>query len=46
MGFETVTEIRCTKPELVNPGGEFHKEWADHFMSIRNGAAEYLCRKY
>lgn len=46
MGFETVTEIRCTKSELVAPGSEFHKEWANQFWRMRNGAAEYLCRKY
>lgn len=46
MGFETVTEIRCTKPDLVGPGSEFHKEWEDQYWRMRNGAAEYVCRKY
>lgn len=46
MGFETVTEIKCTKPDLVGPGSEFNTEWADQYWRTRNGAAEYVCRKY
>ena len=46
MGYNTITKLLCTKPDLISSGSTFSQTTHSRLLGNNNGETEYLSKEY